>query len=103
MRQKLTSSQRLWMEVFGVYGLPRLDEKKVLDIVAQLPQRQAQAIRLRFGFKGSPITYEELSRVLFRIDGKGSISRETARLEIKRALRDLRRPKWRPQWETAKK
>lgn len=103
MKHNLAPSQRLWIEVFGVYGLPRLDERKVLDIVAQLPQRQAQAVRLRFGFKGTPITYEELRRVLFRLDGKGSISRETARLEIKRALRALRRPKWKQQWEVAKK
>jgi DNA-directed RNA polymerase sigma subunit (sigma70/sigma32) len=103
MRHKLTPGQKLWIEVFGVYGLPKLDDDKVLAIVDQLPPRHAQAVRLRFGFKGAPLTYEEMGRSLLRLDERGNISRETARKEIKRALRGLQRPKWRQCWNQAKR
>jgi len=101
MRQKLTPSQELWVETFGVYGLPRLDERKVLAIVAQLPQRQAQAVRLRFGFDGPPLSFENLRRVLTRADGKMGVSKELARLEVRIAIHYLRQPGKRKAWQEA--
>lgn len=101
--QQLTPGQRLWIEVFGIYGLPKLDERKVLAIIDQLTRRQARVIRLRFGFSGIPLTYDDIGRQLPRIDGELGVSRETARLELKKAIRHLRSPKWRREWDEAKK
>jgi DNA-directed RNA polymerase sigma subunit (sigma70/sigma32) len=101
MRQNLTPSQKLWIEVFGVYGLPLLDERKVLVIVAQLPQRQAQAVRLRFGFGGVPLSFENLRRLLPRADGKMGVSKELARLEVRKAIHHLRQPGKRRFWQEA--
>ena len=101
MRQELTPSQKLWIEVFGVYGLPRLDERKVLAIVAKLPQRQAQAVRLRYGFDGLPLSFEHLRRLLPRADGKIGVSKELARLEVRIAIHYLRQPGKRKAWQEA--
>jgi hypothetical protein len=101
MRQRLTPSQELWVETFGIYGLPLLDERKVLAIVAQLPQRQAQAVRLRFGFGGVPLSFENLRRVLSRADGRMGVSKELARLEVRRAIHSLRQPSKRRLWQEA--
>jgi len=100
--QKLTPSQRLWTEVFGIYGLPKLDENKVLAILDNLPERQRVAIRSRFGFEGVPLSYEELRKKLFRLDGGQVLSRETARLEVKKAVHHLGRPLWRNNWDEAR-
>ncbi|MBM4341689.1 MAG: hypothetical protein FJ110_19360 [Deltaproteobacteria bacterium] len=101
MRQNLTPSQRLWIEVFGVYGLPRLDERKVLAIVGSLPKRQQQAVKLRYGFGGVPLSFENLRRVLPRADGKMGVSKELARLEVRRAIHHLRQPNNRKAWQEA--
>ena len=101
MRQKLTPSQELWVETFGIYGLPRLDERKVLTIVSQLPERQAQAIRLRFGFGGAPLSFEHLRRVLTRADGRMGVSKELARLEVRKAIHSLRQSSKREAWQEA--
>ena len=100
---KLTPSQRLWLEVFGVYGLPKLDEGKVLAIVDRLPQRERMAVRLRFGFEGKKLTLGEIGERLNRADRRKltGVSREIARLELKKALRRLGYPKCRKAWEEA--
>jgi hypothetical protein len=100
--QKLTPSQRLWVEVFGLYGLPKLDGIRVLAIVDRLPPGEARAIRLRFGFEGDPLSYEELRKRLLRLDGRQVLSRETARLAVKKAIRHLGQPSWRKDWEEAR-
>jgi len=100
-RHKLTPSQRLWTEVFGLYGLPKLDGNKVLAIVDRLPSREARAIRLRFGFEGDPLSYEGLRKKLLRLDARQVLSRETARLVVKKAVRQLGRPSWRKDWDKA--
>lgn len=101
MRQNLTPSQKLWIDVFGVYGLPRLDETKVLAIVGSLPKRQQQAVRLRYGFGGVPLSFENLRRVLPRADGRIGVSKELARLEVRRAIYHLRQPNKRKAWQEA--
>ena len=101
MRQDLTPSQKLWIEAFGVYGLPRLDENKVLAIVAKLPQRQQQAVRLRYGFDGPPLSFENLRLHLPRADGKMGVSKELARLEVRIAIHYLRQPSKRRYWQEA--
>ena len=102
--QKLTPSQRLWVEVFGIYGLPKLDEKKVLAIVDGLPLREAAVVKLRFGFKEKSLTLKEIGKRLNRADRLKlvGVSREIARLELKKALHRLRQTKWRKVWEEAK-
>jgi DNA-directed RNA polymerase sigma subunit (sigma70/sigma32) len=80
-----------------------LDGTRVLAIVDRLPPGEARAIRLRFGFEGAPLSYEELSKKLLRFDGKQGVVRETARLEVKRAIHHLRRPSWRKDWDEARK
>jgi DNA-directed RNA polymerase sigma subunit (sigma70/sigma32) len=101
MRQELTPSQRLWVEAFGIYGLPKLNENKVLAILDSLPKRQQQAVRLRFGFGGVPLSFENLRRVLPRADGKMGVSKELARLEVRRAIHYLRQPSKRKAWQEA--
>jgi len=100
--QKLTPGQRLWVEVFGVYGLPRLDDDKVLAIVNRLPRRQQLAVKLRFGFEGLSLSFEKLRRQLRRSDGRMGVSKELARLEVRRAIRYLGHPGKRRLWEEAK-
>ena len=100
--QELTPSQRVWAEVFGLKGLPELDEHRVLAIVNRLPRREATVVRLRFGFQGVPLTYDGIGRQLPRADGKTGVSREIARQELRKALRRLRRPQWHRDWDEAK-
>jgi len=100
--EKLTPSQRLWVEVFGIYGLPQLDESKVLVLIGLLPKRQQMAVKLRFGFDGSSLSFERLSHQLIRTDGNMGVSKELARLEVRRAIRYLRHPGKRKLWEKAK-
>ena len=99
---KLTPGQRLWVEVFGIYGLPRLDEEKVLAIINRLPRRQQLAVKLRFGFDGASLSFEQLRRQLRRSDGRLGGSKELARLEVRRAMRYLGHPGKRRLWEEAK-
>ena len=100
--EKLTPAQRLWVEVFGIYGLPKLDEGKVLALVDRLPKRQRLAVKLRFGFDETSLSFEMLGRQLIRSDGKMGVSKELARLEVRRAIRYLRHPGKRRLWEEAK-
>jgi hypothetical protein len=100
--EKLTPSQRLWVEVFGIYGLPKLDEGKVLAIIGRLPKRQQLAVKLRFGFDEASLSFERIGRQLTRTDGKMGISKELARLEVRRAIRYLGHPGKRKLWEDAK-
>ena len=86
MRHKLTPGQKLWIEVFGVYGLPKLDDDKVLAIVDQLPLRHAQAVRLRFGLDdGRSRTLKEAGQAL-------GLSAERVRQLEAAALNKLREP-----------
>lgn len=103
--QRLTPGQRLWVAVFGIYGLPRLDERKVLAIVDSLPPREAETVKLRFGFKEGPLTLREIGERLSRADKRRQegVSREIARLELLRAIRRLKHPKRRQAWEEARK
>jgi len=102
--RKLTPSQRLWVETFGIYGLPKLDEKKVLAILDSLPERERVVIRLKFGFEGEMHTFGEIGKRLNRADRRNlaGVSREIARLELRKAIRDLRHSKWRKAWEDTK-
>jgi hypothetical protein len=100
--QKLTPAQRLWVEVFGVYGLPRLDETKVLAIINRLPRRQQLAVKLRFGFDCTALSFEKLRLQLCRSDGRMGVSKELARLEVRRAIRYLGHPGKRRLWEDAR-
>ena len=100
--EKLTPSQRLWVEAFGIYGLPKLDESKVLAILSKLPQRQQLAVKLRFGFGGAPLSFEKLRWQLIRVDGSMGVSKEMARLEVRRAMRYLRHPGRRKLWDEAR-
>lgn len=98
----LTPSQRLWGEVFGLEGIPKLDEKKVLTLLSSLPHREDLAVRLRFGFQGHPRTLEKVGKKLSRAGGKVGVSREMARLILESALRYLRHPSRRKVWEEAR-
>jgi hypothetical protein len=100
--ERLTPAQRLWVEVFGIYGLPKLDEGKVLAIIDRLPKRQRLAVKLRFGFDEVSLSFKGLSRKLIRNDGKMGVSKELARLEVRRAIRYLGHPGKRKLWEEAK-
>jgi hypothetical protein len=86
----LTPSQRLWIELYGPLGVPQFDEKKVLEIINRLPERERTAVKLRFGFEGEPLSFEKLCSYLPRADGKMGVSKELARLITMRALRMLR-------------
>lgn len=99
---KLTPSQRLWIEAFGLLGLPRLDNSKVLVIVDHLPWREAITIKLKYGFEGEPQTLKQIGKYLPRIDGGVGVSKEMSRLLLNQALRRLRNPRWRHCWEEAK-
>jgi len=103
MRRKLTPGQRLWTEVFGLYGLLKLDGTGVLAMVDRLPSGEARAIRLSFGFEGAPLSYEEPSKKLLGCDGRQGVARETTCLEVRRAIRHLRRPSWRKDWDGTRK
>jgi hypothetical protein len=100
--QKLTPGQRLWVEVFGVYGLPKLDEAKVMTIINRLPKRQQMAVKLRFGFDCTALSFEKLRLQLLRSDGRMGVSKELARLEVRRAIRYLGHPGKRRLWEEAR-
>lgn len=103
VKQEITPSQKLWAEVFGLVGIPELDEGKVLAVVDSLPGRQRLVVRLRFGFGGRPLSLEKIGKRLPRAGGSQGVSRETARLELKQALRTLRRPRYRRSLEDARK
>lgn len=98
----LTASQKLWGEVFGLAGIPELDEKKVLSLVAGLPEREALAVRLRYGFKGRPLSLDRVKEKLPRADGRIGLSREMTRLILRRAIRILRHPRRCQDWEEAR-
>ncbi|NWF78140.1 MAG: hypothetical protein HXY36_06085 [Chloroflexi bacterium] len=101
--QKLTPAQRLWLEVFGLQGLPDLDQRKVLSIVDSLPAREARVVRLKYGFEGTSSTLKEIGKKLIRADtGEIGVSKEIARLELKKALHRLKHPRRRKEWEEAK-
>ena len=100
--EKLTPGQRLWVDVFGIYGLPKLDEGKVLAILDRLPERQQLAVRLRFGFDEDSLSFERLRWQLSRTDGKTGVSKELARLEVRKAIHYLRHPSKRRLWDEAK-
>jgi hypothetical protein len=100
--EKLTPSQRLWVELFGIYGLPKLNEDKVLAILDNLPKRQKLAVKLRFGFNKAPLSFEKLRWELSRADGNTGVSKELARLEVRKAIHHLRQPSKRRMWEEAK-
>ena len=104
MKRSGTASQRLWAEAFGP-SVPELDEAKVLAIVDRLPQHQGLTVRLRFGFGGRrPLSLEQLARRLPRLNSsKVGVSRETARLELKTALRRLRSHGLSRAWQEAGK
>ena len=96
-KEGLAAIERLWVEVFGIRGLPELDEGKALAIVDALPERERTVIYLRFGFGGHrPRSFEATGRKL-------SLSRETVRLDFKRARRHLRHHSRRKAWEEAKR
>ena len=101
--RKLTSSQMLWSELFGLTGIPDLDRKKVLAIVDTLPERQRQAVRLRFGFSSHRLSLESTGKKLTRFDGKEGVSRETARYILKTALENLKEPGYRRAWKEARR
>ncbi|MDD4986016.1 MAG: sigma factor-like helix-turn-helix DNA-binding protein [Dehalococcoidales bacterium] len=99
---KLVPSQRLWVEVFGIVGLPTLDNDQVLTIINRLPQREAITVKLKFGFEGKPLTLRQIGKSLPRADGDIGVSREMARLLLNQALRRLRNPRWRRYWQQVK-
>lgn len=103
MKREPTPSQRLWAEVFGLVGIPGLDEKKVLALVGSLPQREKLAVRLRFGFEGRPLSLDRIGRRLPRVDGGTGVSREIVRRELGKALRRLGRADYRQKWEEARR
>jgi len=99
----LTPSQSLWVEAFGRPGkyAPDLDSAKVEAMIDSLPDsREKLAVRLRFGFEGTPATLEEIGKRLPRADGTLGVSRETARKILAVAMRHLRRR--RACWEAAR-
>ena len=92
MWRHLTPEQRLWSEVFGFnpQGIPDLDGARVRAMVDALPNREAQAVRLRFGFGGRPQSLQKVATQLPRVNGTVGVSREIVRRELERALRRLR-------------
>ena len=95
--QGLTASERLWVEVFGIRGLPELDEEKVVGIIDELPERQRTVVYLRYGFGGHrPRSFEAIGKKLSR-------SRETVRLNFREARRRLRHASRQRAWEEAKR
>ena len=101
--RKLTSSQMLWAELFGLTGIPDLDRNKVLAIVDSLPERQRKAVRLRFGFNSHRLSRESTGKKLTRFDGKEGVSRETARYILNTALENLKEPGYRRAWKEARR
>jgi DNA-directed RNA polymerase sigma subunit (sigma70/sigma32) len=103
MKRDLTPAQRLWAEVFGLRGIPELDEDKVKALVDGLPGRCPQVVRLRYGFGCRALTMDRVGRRLTRRDGRVGVSREIVRRELKRAIRLLRHPSRRHVWEAARR
>jgi hypothetical protein len=101
MKQDLTPSQRLWGDLFGLRGIPELDEGQVLALVDGLPGRCPRAVRLRYGLGCRPHTMEKVGRRLPRKGGGVGVSREIVRRELKRATRLLRHPSRRGSWQEA--
>lgn len=101
---RLTPSQRLWLQVFGVTELPSFDQKKVMPIIESLPDREKTVVKLKLGFEGEPLTFRQIGMRLNRADGKDitGVSKEIARQEFKRAMRRLRNPAWHQVWKEAK-
>lgn len=98
--KSLTPSQKLWGEVFGLAGIPELDEKKVLFLVSKLPPREALAVRLRYGFQGRPRTLKEVGERLPRaFSCRMGVCRETARHMLAMARIHLRHYSRRRDWE----
>ena len=102
-RASLTPSQRLWAELFGLLGIPELDEGKVLSIVDSLPAREGLVVRLRFGFGSRPLTLEKVGGRLPRTSGGMGVSREIVRRELERALKRLRHPRRWQAWQDARR
>ena len=101
--RELTPSQRLWAEIFGLEGIPKLKEEKVLSLISSLPSREALAIRLRFGFQRRPLTFKKLGKKLPRTrEVRVGVSKQMAMLILAKALRYLRHPSRRRAWEEAR-
>ncbi len=90
--EDLSPAQRLWLECFGAEAVPDLDVHDVKALVeAFLPSREAQAVLLKYGFKGEAQPDGAVAAQLRRGDGKGTgVSREVARRLVTRALDRLR-------------
>jgi DNA-directed RNA polymerase sigma subunit (sigma70/sigma32) len=101
MKRDLTPSQRLWGDLFGLRGIPELNEAKVMALVDALPGRCPQVVRLRYGLGCRPLTMERVGRRLPRKGGGMGVSREIVRRELKRATRLLRHPSRRGSWQEA--
>lgn len=99
----LTPAQALWAELFGLRGIPELDERKVLEMVDSLPERRRLVVRLHFGFgKRRPLSQEAIGKRLPRAGGGTGVSREIVRRELDKALSELRRPRLKRAWMEAR-
>jgi DNA-directed RNA polymerase sigma subunit (sigma70/sigma32) len=103
--ESATPAQRLWAGIFRrpIEEAPALDEQKVLALIASLfDLRERMAVRLRFGFEGTPMTMEEIGGRLPRADGGIGVSRQMAAEILERALEHLRHSDRRRVWKEAR-
>lgn len=93
LRESETASERLMRAILGVdedelFVLNIVEEEKLFEIMKQaLCEREVVIIEYRFGFKGYPMTLEEIGKIF-------NVTKNRIMQIIKRALRKLRDPKW---------
>lgn len=97
-----TPAQKLYCAVLGettdTTNMPVVSTEQVENAISSLALREQEVIRLRFGFKGKPLTLDQVGIVLPRAGGGIGVSRERVRQIEAKALRKLRHPKCIKTW-----
>jgi len=95
--EELTPAQKLYCAILGesadTINVPAVSTEQAENAISSLALREQEVIRLRFGFKGNPLTLDQVGIVLPRVDGGIGVSRERVRQIEAKALRKLRHPK----------
>ena len=100
--KELTPAQKLYCAILGetteAMNVPVVSTEQAENAISSLASREQEVIRLRFGFKGKPLTLDQVGVVLPRADGGIGLSRERVRQIEAKALRKLRHPKCIKTW-----
>lgn len=83
---RLSPAQQLWLEVFGPQQVPEIEPSKLRKLLAGLPERQKVVVELYFGLAGEKLPLRAISERL-------GVSKETARMDLAKAINWLRQHK----------